>query len=427
MWAIDAYRGRRRQRARHSDQHGHAALLLRPRRRDPARRGDRATSRRPSSTPTGSAGRRSSSATSRRSTPRSPPSPASTIPSDGDVATDASTAPCPPTRRTSSPGSRPDDGRRRRPPAGVGAPRRRHVPDRDGTVREASDRPGDPDLGPRHLHRLRQVRDRLPARHDPHEGVRAVGPRRCAAVVQVEGVPLQGHRRLSDDDPGGPRRLHRLRGVRRRVPGEVEDRGAPQVDQHGTGADPPRGGAAGVGLLPVDPRARSRPPAPRFGQGLAGVAAAVRVLRSLRRLRRDALHQAGDAAVRRPDGRRQRHRLLVDLRRQPADHTVDGQRRRPRPGVEQLAVRGQRRVRSRPASRPRSADVPRHPPARTARRRGRRRTRRRDPVAPTRSPRPASAPSASASPRCATPSNRCSRRMATPAPPPATCWRWPAA
>ena len=29
-------------------------------------------------------------------------------------------------------------------------------------------------------------------------------------------------------------------------------------------------------------------------------------------------------AVRRPDDRRQRHRLLVDLRRQPADHAVDG-------------------------------------------------------------------------------------------------------
>ena len=43
----------------------------------------------------------------------------------------------------------------------------------------------------------------------------------------------------------------------------------------------------------------------------------------LRRMRRDAVHQAGHAAVRRPDGRRQRHRLLVDLRRQPADDPVD--------------------------------------------------------------------------------------------------------
>ena len=50
-----------------------------------------------------------------------------------------------------------------------------------------------------------------------------------------------------------------------------------------------------------------------------------------------------------------------------------------------------------------------------------------DPRPPTRSPRPASAPSASGSPRCAPPSNRWPRRTATPAPPPATCWRWPAA
>ena len=58
----------------------------------------------------------------------------------------------------------PSDGRRRGPAAGVGAPGRRHVPDRDRAVREAGHRPGDPDLGPGHLHRLRQVRHRLSAR-----------------------------------------------------------------------------------------------------------------------------------------------------------------------------------------------------------------------------------------------------------------------
>ena len=52
-------------------------------------------------------------------------------------------------------------------------------------------------------------------------------------------------------------------------------------------------------------------------------AAAVRVLRRLRRLRRDAVHQAAVPAVRRPADDRQRHRLLVDLRRQPADHPLD--------------------------------------------------------------------------------------------------------
>ena len=83
--------------------------------------------------------------------------------------------------------------------------------------------------------------------------------------------------------------------------------------------------------------------------------AAVRVLRRLRRLRRDAVPEAPLAAVRRPADGRQRDRLLVDLRRQPADHAVDGRRRRARPGVVELAVRGQRRVRARASGSPPTA------------------------------------------------------------------------
>ncbi len=47
---------------------------------------------------------------------------------------------------------------------------------------------------------------------------------------------------------------------------------------------------------------------------------------------------------------RQRHRLLFHLRRQPADHSVGPEGRRPRPGLVQLAVRGQCRVRLRHAA-----------------------------------------------------------------------------
>ena len=54
------------------------------------------------------------------------------------------------------------------------------------------------------------------------------------------------------------------------------------------------------------------------------LAAAVRVLRGLRRLRRNALRQAAHAVLRRPHADRQRHRLLVDLRRQPALHALRG-------------------------------------------------------------------------------------------------------
>ena len=64
------------------------------------------------------------------------------------------------------------------------------------------------------------------------------------------------------------------------------------------------------------------------------LAAAVRVLRRLRRLRRNALHQADDPALRRPRADRQRHRLLLHLRRQPADHALHAATRKAaaRPG-----------------------------------------------------------------------------------------------
>ena len=59
-----------------------------------------------------------------------------------------------------------------------------------------------------------------------------------------------------------------------------------------------------------------------------------------RRLRRDALHQAHHAIVRRPDADRQRHRLLVDLRRQPALHALHADAGGQGAGVVELAVRG---------------------------------------------------------------------------------------
>ena len=52
---------------------------------------------------------------------------------------------------------------------------------------EARHRPADPDLGAGALHRLRQVRHRLPARRDPHEGL----PGRRAGA-RARRLPLQG-------------------------------------------------------------------------------------------------------------------------------------------------------------------------------------------------------------------------------------------
>ena len=73
--------------------------------------------------------------------------------------------------------------------------------------------------------------------------------------------------------------------------------------------------------------------------------AAVRVLRSVRRLRRNAIHQGDHAALRRPHGDRQRDGLLVDLRRIGSLVALLRQREGLRAGMGQLAVRGQRRVR----------------------------------------------------------------------------------
>ena len=107
--------------------------------------------------------------------------------------------------------------------------------------------------------------------------------------------------------------------------------------------------------------------------------AAVRVLRRMCGLRRDALSEAALAAVRRPADDRQRDRLLLHLRRQPADDAVDHRRRRAGAGLVELAVRGQRGVRARlPAGRRRARRAG-PPAARRVTRRPRPRARRRHP------------------------------------------------
>ena len=73
--------------------------------------------------------------------------------------------------RLRRPGHLANDGRRGRPAARQRPAGGRHLPHGHGEVREAGDRPDDPDLGSVDLHRLRQVRDGLPARDDPDEGL----------------------------------------------------------------------------------------------------------------------------------------------------------------------------------------------------------------------------------------------------------------
>ncbi len=143
-----------------------------------------------------------------------------------------------------------------------------------------------------------------------------------------------------------------MRAVRPGLPGHG-------AGEPGTQGDQPRAPGAAGGRRAGEHRVlrdaaggRPGPGGLRHGARHAVPEAAVRVLRRLLWLRRDAVRQAAFAAVRRPADGRQRDRLLLDLRREPAHHAVDDRRRRARPGLVELAVRGQRRVRPRlPADR----------------------------------------------------------------------------
>ena len=72
----------------------------------------------------------------------------------------------------------------------------------------------------------------------------------------------------------------------------------------------------------------------RRRERLAASGATVRVLGRMRRLRRNALLEVDEPVVRRPGDHRQRHRVLVDLWRQPADYALDNeQKAAARPGA----------------------------------------------------------------------------------------------
>jgi len=97
-------------------------------------------------------------------------------------------------------------------------------------------------------------------------------------------------------------------------------------------------GPAALGLLPgaargLPQRARSAPT-----PSAATATASVRVPGGLRRLRRDALPEAGQPVVRRSDAGGQCHGMLLDLRRQSAHHTLDDRSARARAGLDQFPV-----------------------------------------------------------------------------------------
>ncbi len=254
-----------------------------------------------------------------------------------------------------------DDGRPRRRTAGQRAADRRHLSQRHHQVGKAQHLAVRAGLGAGDLHPVRQLQLRLPARRHPLQALRQVAGWRARrrrssrrrSTPAAFPTPATRCRSTPRTAPAArcasrsARRRARRRPARRRSTWRARSRSLRESRENISLLRDPAGQRALVRRL-LD---RPRRAVPR---------AAVRVLRRLRRLRRDAVRQAGLAAVRRPDDGRQRHRLLVDLRRQPADDAVDGQRRGTRPGLVEFAVRGQRRVRPRHAAGRRPAHGARH-------------------------------------------------------------------
>ena len=133
-----------------------------------------------------------------------------------------------------------DDRQPGRRPARQRLALRRHLPHGHHAVREAEHRPGHPHLGPEDLHAVRALLAGLPTRHDPHEGLRPGPAGQRPGGLQVGRLQGQGVPRLEVRGPGGPRRLHRLRPVRRRLPGQGQGEGQAQGDRHGAEAAAPR-------------------------------------------------------------------------------------------------------------------------------------------------------------------------------------------
>ena len=189
-------------------------------------------------------------------------------------------------------------------------------------------------MADRALHPVQPVRLCLPARHDPPDTChRSRNEGRSGRLHRQSG---DGCQRPAIPHRGCAARLHRLRQLRPGLPGQGKspDHEAVRV---------PAGAGAAVGLRDV-PVAQNQPDEQRDRQRQPVRNAAARVLRRLRRLRRNALCQTDHPVVRRPDDDRQCHRLFLDLGRQRSLDALHQEPSRPGTGLGQLAVRRQRRV-----------------------------------------------------------------------------------
>ena len=132
----------------------------------------------------------------------------------------------------------------------------RHVADRHVAVGEAERRDRDPGVGSAAVHPVQQVRDGLPARGDPRQGLRPGAHDGCAGDVQGHALQGAGLRRPLHR-AGGAGGLHRLRAVRDGVPGQGQGQPAAQGDRHGGAGAAARGRARELRVLPRAPRGGS--------------------------------------------------------------------------------------------------------------------------------------------------------------------------
>ena len=218
-------------------------------------------------------------------------------------------------------------------------------PDRDGEVRKAEHCPGDSDLGSRHLHPVRALCAGLSACGDSHEAFHAssastVRPRASSRrpwkgneladhlmTIQVAPDDCTGCGVCVDVCPAKSKEVAKHKAINMVPKDEHLERERANWDYFLTIPEVDR-------TLVEDDTVKSSQmlqPLFEFSGACAG-------------LRRNAVFEADEPVVRRSGRDRQRDRLLVDLRRQPADDAVGREPRGSRAGVEQLAVRRQRGI-----------------------------------------------------------------------------------
>jgi pyruvate-ferredoxin/flavodoxin oxidoreductase len=130
-------------------------------------------------------------------------------------------------------------------------PRRRRIPHRHHAVGEAQHRAIHSRLGQGPLHPVRQMRHGLPARRHSLQGLQCRIGRQISGHLPMGQAQVERHGAGSIHAPGRSRRLHRLRCLRRGLPGQEQERRQPQGHQHGAAGSTPRTRTRELGLLPL--------------------------------------------------------------------------------------------------------------------------------------------------------------------------------